>query len=129
MSRVERDRRPAPGCRPCGRVGAMKRLITVAALTCSLVLAAGAAAASPLTGQYQTVIKGKSSALNGTWVLNMAANGFYTLAKKPKTTTFLVGGSSTIAGKNLTFADHQGPLACKTPGEYTFSMAGRSLKF
>jgi hypothetical protein len=108
----------------------MKRLITVAALSCSLVLAAGAmAAGSPLTGHYQTIIKGKSSALNGTWLMSISANGFYTLAKKPKATTLLVGGSSTVSGKDLTFADHQGPLACKAPGQYTFAMAGKTLKF
>src|SRR4051794_8957949 len=107
----------------------MKRLITVAVLACTLVLASGASAAGPLTGAYQTVISGKSGALNGTWILTFAPNGFYTAAKKPKTTTVLVGGSSTISGKTLTVADHLGPLACKAPGQYSFAVAGKTVKF
>jgi hypothetical protein len=107
----------------------MKRLITVAVLACSLVLATSAAAAGPLTGTYQAVISGKSKALNGTWVLSFAANGFYTVAKKPNTNAILVGGSSTLSGKSLTLADHQGKMACKTPAEYTFTKAGTHLKF
>ena len=108
----------------------MKRLITVAVLACAFVLAAEATAAgSPLTGQFQTVISGKTSALNGTWVMDFAPNGFYTVAKKPNLNTVLVGGSSTISGKNLMLADHQGRLACKTPAEYTFSLSGKTVRF
>jgi hypothetical protein len=108
----------------------MKRLIPVAALACAIVLAAEATAAgSPLTGQFQTVISGKNSALNGTWVLSFAPNGFYTVAKKPRLNTVLVAGSSAISGKKLLLSDLQGRLACKAPAAYMFNLSGKTVRF
>jgi len=106
----------------------MKRLIPVAVLVCALALVTGAMAASPLTGQYQAHVS-RAGSLNGTWILTFSANGFYTVAKKPKTSTVLSGGGSTVSGKTITLFDHSGPMACKTPAQYTFAVSGKSLRF
>ncbi|HEY4349348.1 MAG TPA: hypothetical protein VGM80_17360 [Gaiellaceae bacterium] len=107
----------------------MRRWLSLLVCLSALVVASGAAAGrSPLTGIYQAKIKGSAPQLNGTWLINIIANGTYAVAKEPDTNTLLIGGTSAISGKTIVFTDKAGPLACKVTGKYSWSLVGKKLK-
>ncbi len=111
----------------------MRRWLTPLVCLCVLIWAGVAAAAvsSPLAGVYATMIKGEkgqAAVLNGTWLISFAPNGAYAVVREPKTSTPLIGGSSSVAGKTIVFHDKAGPLACASNGKYSWSLSGKTMK-
>lgn len=119
------------GARACDKLRHVRRALIVCGLAAALLAASASAASSPLAGVYQVKIKGKITALNGTWLVSIAANGAYAIVKEPSTKTLLIGGTSTVSGGKIAFHDKTGPLACtgaSAVGRYSWALSGKSLK-
>jgi hypothetical protein len=91
-------------------------------------VAAAAAAAAPLHGAFQTVIRNAPAPqLDGTWRLTFQNGGRYTTARNG---VVLVRGSDTQAAATITFRDESGPAACtgsQATATYRWSLSGGSL--
>lgn len=103
----------------------MRQIIAVT--TVALALVGTAAAGGSLSGNYGTTIKGKASALNGTWVLEFQTDGSYAIARDG---VVVVRGKDTIAASRITFGHEKGPYACLgklATGTYGWSRKGSKL--
>jgi hypothetical protein len=111
----------------------MKNIVVLTIVVGALgITSAASAQTSPLAGAFQATLKGNVSVLNGTWLLNVARNGAYTITKKPATTQVLISGVSTVSGHTFTVVDKSGPLSCKgsqARATYTFTLTGKTLTF
>ena len=109
----------------------MKFRLLVPALLGALV-AAGPASSSGsqvrlLTGSFKTVISGKSSNLDGTWVLKIDKLGQSTISKDGKLD---VKGAVAAWLGHFQITDTSGPTACKgvqASGAYTYTLKGNQL--
>jgi hypothetical protein len=108
----------------------MKRLVVALMAVAVLGLASTALAGGPLSGKYQTVIKGSTlfhGFLNGKWVIRFkSSNDTYHVTKNG---TAVTHGKNTFKGNVITFKDAPGPNACTTKGKYTYKLQGKTLTF
>ena len=112
-----------------------KRWIAVIVPTLTLAIAAIPACASTAqsstsrvpSGTYQATIKEPAS-LKGVWRIEFHAGADTDFLNGMK----LASGTYTISGKTITFAQAAvpsgAPETCRSPGKYTFSLPGRTLK-
>ncbi len=102
----------------------MKRFAIATSVVVALALSA-AALAGTLAGKYATTIKSPAK-FKGTWVLNLAKGGTYTVANNGQ---IFVRGKYSVAGSKITFGHESGAGACPKTGKYTWRKSGRTLKF
>jgi hypothetical protein len=106
----------------------MKFRVLVAALAAALVAASSASSGTHLlTGSFRTVISGKSSQLNGTWLLKIDKLGQSTIARNGKV---VVKGAVGAWSGHFQITDASGPDACKgvqASGAYTYTLKGNQL--
>jgi hypothetical protein len=95
-------------------------VVVVLALSSSVALAGGSAA-----GRYATTIK-SPAALKGTWVLNLAKSGTYTVATNNQ---IFIRGKYAVTGSKITFGRETGQGACPKTGTYTWKKSGKTLTF
>ena len=103
----------------------MRRFAIAAVSVAVLVLTSPALGAGTLPGRYSTKISSPPQ-FKGTWVLNLAAGGTYTVADNGHV---VARGRYTTAGAKITFGHETGPAACATLGKYTWRRSGRTLTF
>ena len=113
-----------------------KRWIAVIVPTLTLAIATTPAFASTShsgtsrvpSGTYQATIKEPAS-LKGVWRIEFHAGTDTDFLNGMK----LASGTYTISGTTITFAQAAvpsgAPETCRSPGKYTFSLPGRTLKF
>ena len=113
-----------------------KRWIAVIVPTLTLSIAATPAFASTPhsgtlrvpSGTYQATIKEPAS-LKGVWRIEFHAGTDMDFLNGTK----LASGTYTISGTTITFAQAAvpsgSPVTCRSPGKYTFSLPGKTLKF
>jgi hypothetical protein len=113
-----------------------KRWIAVTVPTLTLAIAATPAFASTAhsgtsrvpSGTYQATIKEPAS-LKGVWRIEFHAGTDTDFLNGKK----VASGTYTISGTTITFAQPAvpsgAPVTCRSPGKYTFSLPGRTLKF
>jgi hypothetical protein len=113
-----------------------KRWIAVIVPTLTLSIAATPAFASTAhsgtlrvpSGTYQATIKEPAS-LMGVWRIEFHAGTDTDFLNGKK----LASGTYTISGTTITFAQPAvpsgSPVTCRSPGKYTFSLPGKTLKF
>jgi hypothetical protein len=104
----------------------MRQFAIAAAITAALVLATVALAAGTLAGKYTAKIASPAS-LKGTWVLNFAKGGTYTVSDNGH--TVIHGKYSTTTGSKLSLSHESGPAACTSIGKYSWKRTGKTLKF
>ena len=108
----------------------MQFRVLVAVLAAALVTAGAAISGTHvqlLTGSFKTVIGGKSSQLNGTWVLKIDQLGQSTISKNGKV---VVRGAVGAWLGHFQITDASGPDACKgvqASGAYTYTLKGNQL--
>lgn len=110
---------------PIRKEETMKRFTIAAAIIAVLALSSVALAGGSVAGKYRTTIK-SPAAVKGTWVLNLAKGGTYTVATNGQV---FVRGKYTVTGSTITFGRETGPGACPKSGKYTWKKVGRTLKF
>ncbi len=103
----------------------LKQLALAATVIAVLALSSTAFAAGSLTGKYATTIKSPAD-LKGTWVLNLAKAGTYTVADNGH---IVVHGKYSTTGSKITFGHETGSAACAKPGTYTWKKNARTLTF
>lgn len=103
-----------------------KRLAAAASIIATLALssAALALAGGTLAGKYTTTIKSPAQ-LGGTWVLNLAKGGAYTVGNGK----LLIRGKYSATGSKITFGHETGDGACAKSGTYNWKKTGTTLKF
>jgi hypothetical protein len=107
-----------------------KLRVLVAVLAAALVTAGAAMSGNHvrlLTGSFRTVISGKSSRLNGTWLLKINQLGQSTISKNGKV---VVKGAVGAWSGHFQITDASGPDACKgvqASGAYTYTLKGNQL--
>ena len=90
-----------------------------------LVLTSVALAGGTAAGRYATTIT-SPAAFKGTWVLNLAKGGTYTVATNDK---IFIRGKYAVTGSKITFGRETGQGACPKTGTYTWRKSGKTLKF
>jgi hypothetical protein len=103
----------------------MKQLAIAASVAAALALSSVALAGGTPAGKYTATIKSPAQ-LKGTWVLNLAKSGTYTVLDNGQ---LLVRGRYSTTGSKITFAHETGSGACAKSGAYTWKKTGRTLKF
>jgi hypothetical protein len=108
----------------------MKVRLLLFAVAAALVAVVPATSATPqlLTGSFRTVIAGKSTQLNGTYVLKIDTYGQFQLKRNGKV---VVKGAAAGASGKLAITDTSGSYACKgiaVAGAYTYTQTGNQLK-
>jgi hypothetical protein len=103
----------------------MKQLVIAASVVAALALSAVALAGGTLPGKYSTTIKSPAQ-FKGTWVLNLAKNGAYTVADNGQ---LRIRGRYSTTGSRITFGHETGDGACAKSGTYTWKKAGKTLEF
>jgi hypothetical protein len=103
----------------------MKQLAMAASVVAALALSSVALAGGTLAGKYTTTIKSPAQ-LKGTWVLNLAKSGTYTVVDNGQ---LLVRGKYSTTGSTVTFGHETGNGACAKAGTYTWKKTGKTLKF
>jgi hypothetical protein len=103
----------------------MKRFTIAASVVIVLVLSSVALAGGTVAGKYATTIKSPAE-FKGTWVLNFAKGGTYTVANNGQ---ILVRGKYVVTGSKITFGHESGQGACPKTGKYTWKKSGKTLKF
>jgi hypothetical protein len=103
----------------------MKRLALAASVIAALALSSVAFAGGTLAGTYTTKITSPPE-FKGTWVLNFAKGGTYTVADNGH---ILVRGKYSTTGAKLTFGHETGDGACAKSGTYTWRRSGKTLTF
>jgi hypothetical protein len=91
----------------------------------ALALSSLALASGTVPGKYTTTIKSPAK-LKGTWVLNLANSGAYTVTDNGQ---ILIRGKYTTARSKITFGHETGSAACAKSGTYTWKKTGKTLKF
>jgi hypothetical protein len=102
-----------------------KHLAVAASLVAALALSSVALAGGTLAGKYTTTIKSPAK-FKGTWVLNLAKGGTYTVVDNGQ---ILIRGKYSATGSKITFGHETGSGACAKPGTYTWSKTGKTLRF
>jgi hypothetical protein len=103
----------------------MKHLALAASVIAALALSSVALAGGTLAGKYTTTIKSPAQ-LKGTWVLNLAKGGTYTVVDNGQ---LLVRGKYSTTESKITFGHEAGNGACAKSGTYTWKKTGKTLKF
>jgi hypothetical protein len=103
----------------------MKQLAIAASVVAALALSSVALAGGTLPGKYSTTIKSPAQ-FKGTWVLNLAKNGAYTVAANGQ---LRIRGRYSTTGSRITFGHEQGDGACAKSGTYIWKKTGKTLKF
>jgi hypothetical protein len=103
----------------------MRQLAIAASITAALVLASGALAAGTLAGKYTAKIASPAS-LKGTWVLNFAKAGTYTVSDNGH---IVIHGKYSTSGSKVSLSHETGPAACASAGKYSWKRTGKTLKF
>jgi hypothetical protein len=103
----------------------VKHLAVAASLVAALALSSVALAGGTLAGKYTTTIKSPAQ-FKGTWVLNLARGGTYTVVDNGQ---LLVRGKYAATGPKITFGHETGSGACAKPGTYTWKKTGKTLRF
>jgi hypothetical protein len=103
----------------------MRHLAIAASIVAALLMASVALAAGTLAGKYTAKIVSPSS-LKGTWVLNFATGGTYTVSDNGHV---VIHGKYSATGSNATFSHETGPDACPSTGKYNWKRTGKTLKF
>jgi hypothetical protein len=103
----------------------MKQLAIATSVVAALALSAVALAGGTLPGEYSTTIKSPAQ-FKGTWVLNLAKNGGYTVVDNGQ---FRIRGRYSTTGSRITFGHETGDGACAKSGTYTWKKTDRTLKF
>ena len=105
---------------------ASKRFGLVAAIVgIALVASSAALAGSTLPGTYTTRIASPAQ-FKGTWSLKFASSGKYSVIDSGH---LLVRGTYTTTGSRVTFGHETGDGACAATGVYTWTRAGKTLRF
>ena len=118
--------RPRSDLNPTHEGEHMKRLaIAAASLVAALALSTVALASGTLAGKYATTIKSPSE-LKGTWILNLAKGGTYTVIDNGQ---LVIRGRYATTGARITFGHETGSGACAKSGTYTWKRTGKTLKF
>jgi hypothetical protein len=102
----------------------MKLAIAAASLVAALAISSVAFAGGTLAAKYTTTIKSPAQ-LKGTWVLNLAKGGTYTVDNGQ----LLIRGRYATIGSRITFGHETGDGACAKSGTYTWKKTGRTLTF
>jgi hypothetical protein len=103
----------------------MKHLAVAASVVAALALSSVALAGGTLAGKYTTTIKSPTQ-LKGTWVINLAKGGTYTIMDNGQ---LLVRGKYSTTRSKITFGHETGNGACAKSGTYTWKKTARTLKF
>jgi hypothetical protein len=103
----------------------MKRFAVTVPVLVALTLSSAALAGGTLVGKFSTRIVSPGE-LKGTWVLNFAKAGTYTVADSGK---IVIHGRYSVTGSKVTFSHETGPAACAHAGKYTWARSGKRLKF
>jgi hypothetical protein len=102
-----------------------KQLAAGTSVLAALALSSMAFAGSTLAGRYTTTIKSPAE-FKGTWVLNLAKGGTYTVVGNGH---LIVRGKYTTTGSKVTFGHETGDGACAKSGTYSWNKTGKTLKF
>jgi hypothetical protein len=102
-----------------------KQLAIAASLVAALALSSVALAGGTLPGRYTTTIKSPAE-VKGTWVLNLANDGTYTVAGNGRVH---IRGKYSTTGSKITFGHETGSGACAKSGTYTWKKSGKTLRF
>jgi hypothetical protein len=103
----------------------MKRFTITASVVVVLAMSSVALAGGTVAGKYATTIKSPAE-FKGTWVLNLAKGGTYTVANNGQ---IFVHGKYAVTGSKITFGHESGEGACPKTGKYTWKKSGKTLKF
>jgi hypothetical protein len=108
----------------------VKKLVLVAACAAvALVAAATAAAPSPSPHIWGVSVTGAPvPAFNATWLLGFKIPAFTVTRNR----ALAIKGTVKISGRQITFHDVSGPLACKgtqATGRYAWKIVGAKLSF
>jgi hypothetical protein len=103
----------------------MRRLALAASVIAALALSSVAVAGGTLAGKYTTKITSPPE-FKGTWVLNFAKGGTYTVADNGH---ILIRGKYSTIGAKLTFGHETGDGACAKSGTYSWRRSGKTLTF
>ena len=103
----------------------LKQLALSASLVVMLALSSVALASGTLAGKYITSIKSPAQ-FKGTWVLNLARGGTYTVVDNGQ---LLIRGRYATSGSRITFGHETGDGACAKSGTYTWKKTGKTLRF
>lgn len=106
----------------------MKRIALALALVLVAAASAGAAAPVPLRGAFQAKITGQGPPLDGTWRLDIAADGAYKVSREGRS---LITGKAVETATTISFTKEKGPLACTgqeaRPNSYRWKVAAGKL--
>jgi hypothetical protein len=103
----------------------MKHLaVAAASLVAMLALCSVALASGTLAGKYTATINSPAQ-FKGTWVLNLAKGGTYTVDNGQ----LLIRGKYSATGSRITFGHETGEGACAKSGTYSWKKTGKTLKF
>jgi hypothetical protein len=107
----------------------MKRIAIAVSLVAMLALASTALAIVKLAGTWQTTIKTTAlgGQLNGVWTIKFKAKGHHYIVTDAG--QVVTQGNYKVKGKDITFHDQTGPLACPGAGKYSFHLSGTTLTF
>jgi hypothetical protein len=103
----------------------IKRLALAASVIAALALPSVAFAGGTLAGTYTTKITSPPD-LAGTWVLNFAKGGTYTVTDNGH---ILVRGKYATTASKLTLGHETGDGACAKSATYTWKRSGKTLTF
>jgi hypothetical protein len=103
----------------------MKRCAIAAMVVATLALSSIALAAGTPAGKYTTTIKSPAQ-LKGTWILNLAKGGTYTVVDNGHV---LIRGKYSTTGSKITFGHETGDGACAKTGTYTWKKTATTLEF
>jgi hypothetical protein len=103
----------------------MRRLVIGASIAAALMMSSTAFAGGTLVGKYSTKIANPAS-LKGTWVLNFAAGGTYTVSDNSHV---VIHGKYSTAGSTVSLSHETGPAACARTGKYSWKRTGKTIKF
>jgi hypothetical protein len=103
----------------------MKRFTIAASVVVALALSSVALAGGTLAGKYATTIMSPAE-FKGTWVLNLAKGGTYTVANNGQ---IFVRGKYSATGSKITFGHESGQGSCPKTGKYTWKKSGKTLRF
>jgi hypothetical protein len=104
----------------------MRRLAVLASMVAALIVPASAPAGLPTLplGKFSAKVKAPA-ALKGTWVLNFAKGGKYTISENG---AVVVRGHFTSTAR-IYFSGETGPRACPQFGVYVWKNTGKTLTF
>lgn len=103
----------------------VKRIALAASVAAALASPSLALAGGSLAGTYKTTFASPAQ-FKGTWVLKFAAGGAYSVTDNGH---LLVRGKYTSGGSKITFGHETGQGACAKSGTYTWTKAGKTLRF